>query len=297
MIAKHLWDNNTLYQSEALIEIYKNKLISLSMLEHAENATEDGNGATGGMSIAETHKHFAERFLASSSRVEFICINPRGDFNLVSNDIQTTFSSGRISILDIPAGTGASILSLLCNIAELRRSSLLPRLPLYINIMGGDFSNSALSIYVEILDDIKVHLEKQLIFIQYKTFNWDASSSPSTNLLLKEWLKDEEEYEEFYVLMSAFSGVGSTIYKNFEESFIFTQTYISHLPATTLFVEPITRSSRDFFKLIGTWMTKAIDWLQGQEESTGSENRYKWYDPVRKNIAKSAVSVKLYGRR
>ncbi len=184
MIPKKLWNKNILYQSEKLIEVYKNKLIELSMYEHAQNHTEQGNGATGGKDIEATKTHFAERFLTSSARVQFITINPRGEFTQVSRDLQTTFGSGKISILDIPCGTGAGILSLLCTIAELRMESKLPSLPLYVNILGGDYSTSALAIYAEILDEITIHLETQCIYIEYQTFQWDASHSPSTNLLL-----------------------------------------------------------------------------------------------------------------
>jgi len=294
MIPKKLWNKNRLYQSEKLIEIYKNKLIELSMYEHAKNHTEKGNGATGGKNIEETKKHFAERFLTSSARVQFITINPRGEFSQVSRDLQTTFGSGRISILDIPCGTGAGILSLLCTIAELRMESKLPSLPLYINIMGGDYAESALTIYSELLSEIKDYLKTQLIYIEYQTFQWDASNSPSTNLLLIEWLKNEERYEEFYVLMFAFSGVGSTIYKNFEDSFKFIQTRISHLPTTTIFIEPITNPSKQYLKFINKIMN-AIEWLIGKEESTEND-RFIWYDPIRDNDASSGVSIKLYNR-
>ncbi len=295
MIPQKLWNKDILYQSEKLIEIYKNKLIELSMYEHAKNHTEQGSGATGGKDIEETKKHFAERFLTSSARVQFITINPRGEFSYVSRDLQSTFGSGRISILDIPCGTGAGILSLLCNIAELRMESKLPSLPLYINIMGGDYAESALTIYSELLTEIKDYLAIQLIYIEYEVFTWDASTSPSTNLLLRNWLKNEEQYEEFYVLMSAFSGVGTKNYKSFEDSFSFIQTYISHLPSTTIFIEPTTRQSKDFLTFISKMMEKAVDWLIGKEEST-NDNRFQWHDPIRNNTAKSGVSIKLYNR-
>ncbi len=94
--------------------------------------------------------------------------------------------------------------------------------------------------------------------------------------------------------MFAFSGVGSTIYKKFEDSFKFIQTRISHLPTTTIFIEPITKPSKLYLKFLNKIMD-AIDWLRGKEESTG-DNRFKWYDPIRKHIAPSGVSMKLYNR-
>ncbi len=295
MIIRKLWNKDILYQSEELIRVYKEKLIELSMYEHAKNCTENGNGATGGKSLEETKKHFSERFLTSSARVQFVVINPRGDFGYVSRDLQSTFGSGNISILDIPGGTGASILSLLCNIAELRLSSSLPRLPLYINILGGDYSDSALAIYKELLNEVKVYLEDQLIYVKYQTCRWDASDLPSTNILLNDWLKKEEGNEEFYILISAFSGVGSTIYKKFTKSFDFIQTRISHLPATIVFIEPTTNEGGIFLKYINKIIDKIEIFLQFKEEST-KQNRFTWHDPIRNNNAKSGVTIKLYGR-
>ncbi len=295
MIPKKLWNEEILFQSDELIKVYKNKLIELSLYDHAKNHKEEGNGATGGMNTDETQKHFAERFLTSSARVQFITINPRGDFGHVSRDLQSTFGSGRISILDIPGGTGAGILSLLCNIAELRVYSQLPRLPLYINIMGGDYSESALSIYMELLNEIKGYLETQLIYIQYQTCQWDALDPPSTNILLNSWLRDEDESEEFYILMSAFSGVGSSVYKKFTHSFDFIQTRISHLSSTIIFIEPTTNEAGYFFKHINKIIEKIEIFLLGKEEST-EQNRFTWYDPIRNNNAKSGVAIKLYRR-
>ena len=297
MIPKHLWEHNILNQSEALVEVYKNKLISLSMLEHAKNATEDGNGATGGLTEEETHKHFAERFLTSSARVQFITINPRGEFDRVSKDLQTTFLSGNISVLDIPAGTGAGILSLLCNIAELRMCSHLPRLPLHIYLTGGDYSASALMIYNELLDDIKVHLANQLIYIHYQVIEWDAQDVPSTNILLDSWFSQATDTEEYYILVPAFSGVGSSIYKRFEDSFKLIQWRVSNLPVTITFIEPQMKSANIFIKFFKKAIDKIGVLLLGIEESTETNDRFNWYDPIRNNVARSGVSVVSYYRR
>lgn len=296
MTSEHLWKDNTLYQSEALIEVYKNKLISLSMLEHAESATEAGNGATGGMSIADTHKHFAERFLTSSARVQFITINPRGEFDRISKDLQTTFLSGHISVLDIPAGTGAGILSLLCNIAELRIYSHLPKLPLHIHLTGGDYSTSALSIYHDLLDDIKVHLENQLIYIHFQTIKWNALDIPSTDSLLNSWFSQTTVSEEYYILVPAFSGVGSSIYKRFEKSFDYIQARVSNKSVTMTFIEPQMKPANIFMKYLKSIIEKIGIFNQGSDESTNSD-RFKWYDPIRNNIAPSGVSVLSYYRK
>ncbi|NOR55736.1 MAG: hypothetical protein GQ531_05960 [Sulfurovum sp.] len=295
MIPKKLWNNKVLYQSEKLVEVYKEKLIELSLYEDARKAEEYGKGAVGGKDEEVTHIHFSERFLASSTRIQYVLLNPNGEFDVMSKDLQVTFSSGNISILDIPSGTGAGILSLLCNISELRINSNLPRLPLYIDIVGGDFSSSALKIYRELLSEIKDYLAQQLIFIEYKAIEWDAGDLLSTNGLLKNWIIDEDAYEEYYILMSAFSGVKEPIYKEFEESFKFIQNYTLHLVTTTMYIEPASNEGKKFLKLINRLMQMIERWFEKDKAVT--ESRFNWYDAIRENKAKSTVSIELYKRK
>lgn len=297
MIPNMLWKNEVLYQSKKLIKVYKKELESLGIYDYAKNCKEEKNdGAIGGRDDEETKKHFSERFLTSSARVQFVVLDPKKHFLEISKDLKSTFSSGYISILDIPCGTGAGILSLLCNLAELRQFSKVPRLPLYIDILGGDYSKSALDIYIKLLKNIKLELEKELIYINYDIFEWDASNMVSTNFLTTKWLIDEHKYEEFYILMSAFSGVGSSNYKRFEESFKFIQNRICHQPSTIIFIEPNTKESNIFMKLLTKTYSACLSWLIGKEESTNGE-RFDWYDEIRDNTAKSEVLVKQYSRK
>ncbi|MBL3518897.1 hypothetical protein H0A43_00220 [Arcobacter lanthieri] len=296
MIPNLLWKDEVLYQSKKLIKLYKNELEYLDMYEYAKNCKEEKNdGAIGGKNEEETKKHFCERFLTSSARVQFVVLDPKNHFLNISKDLKSTFSSGRISVLDIPCGTGAGILSLLSNLAELRQFSKVPRLPIFIDILGGDYSKSALDIYVKLLNNIKSELENELIYINYDIVEWNASDMISTNLLTTKWLKDEDSYEEFYIFMSAFSGVGSSNYKRFEESFKFIQNRICHKPSTIIFIEPNTNESNIFIKLLEKTYT-VLSWLIGKEESTNGD-RFDWYDEIRNNTAKSEVKVKQYTRK
>ncbi len=297
MIPNTLWKNEVLHQSKKLTNIYKDELIYLDMYEYAKDYKENKtDGAIGGKDEEETKKHFSERFLTSSARVQFVVLDPKKHFVEISKDLKSTFGSGHISLLDIPCGTGAGILSLLCNLAELRQFSKVPRLPLYIDIFAGDYSKSALDIYIKLLNNIKLELEKELIYINYDIFEWDASDMISTNLLTTQWLRNEDKYEEFYILMSAFSGIGSSNYKRFEESFKFIQNRICHQPSTIIFIEPNTTEAKSFTDKIAKTFIKLFSWLNGKEESTNGE-RFTWYDVIRDNIAKSEVLVKQYSRK
>ncbi|WP_368030256.1 hypothetical protein [Arcobacter sp. s6] len=295
MIPNKLWNNEILYQSENLLETYKNELISLGMLEYAQLFKGDTSGAIGGENEEETIKHFSERFLTSSARMQFLVLDPKKYFSQISKDLHSTFSSGNISILDIPSGTGAGVLSLLFNISELRNSTKLPRLPLNISIFAGDYSESALNIYCNILESAKLKLERELIYIKYDRQIWDASDIKSTTSLMKKWLKNEEKYEEFYILMSAFSGVGSDKYKTFAGVFDFIQNFVSDLHCTTILIEPNTHKAKSFLAEFAKSAKKWIKWLIRKEETTNDE-RFQWKDSVTNNIAKSGVLVNQYSR-
>lgn len=295
MIPTDLWKGNILYQSKKLISIYTTELKSLKMHDYAVAYSGKGSGAIGGECSDDTKIHFSERFLASSARLQYLIFDPEEDFLKISIDLKSTFGSGHISLLDIPCGTGAGVLSLLCNLAELRQSSKLPKLPLFINIMAGDYSQTALNIYTNLLNDIKSELEKELIFINYQTFLWNATDMKSTKLLIKNWLKDEEKYEEFYILMSAFSGDGVKLYKSFEESFKFIQNYVCDMHVTTILIEPNSNDAKRYIKMISTTFKVFMNWLIGEEVSTGKK-RFKWHNAINNNIAQSDILVKQYSR-
>lgn len=295
MIPTDLWKNKTLYQSKKLINIYTTELKSLDMYDYAVNYSGKGTGAVGVEGSDDTLIHFSERFLASSARLQYLIFDPEKEFTNISIDLKATFGSGHISLLDIPCGTGAGIQSLLCNLAEIRHCSKLPKLPLFINIQAGDYSETALNIYTNLLNDIKNELEEQLIFINFNTFLWNATSMKSTKELLKLWLKNEEEYEEFYILMSAFSGDGVKLYRSFEESFKFIQNYVCDINVTTIMIEPHTSDAKRYLKMISTTFKNFMHWIQGEEMSTGTK-RFQWYNAINNNTTKSGIIVKQYTR-
>jgi hypothetical protein len=164
MIPKSVWKDNKLHQPETLTTIYREKLKALGVLQQVIDFNgKQSKGAIGGQDESETITHFIQRFLASAARVQFVVIDPHKTLNDISNDIKASFGSGTISVLDIPCGTGASILSLLCNIREMRIHKLLPCLPVHISITAGDYSETALEIYTDLLINIKPALEEAWI--------------------------------------------------------------------------------------------------------------------------------------
>ena len=117
-----LWKDEKIFLPQMLSNIYIKKLKDIGMYEHAKNYIRNDakEGAVGGITPEETHKHFAERFSNSCVRLQKVIIDPKSDFGKVPNYFFSTFAEGNIALLDSPCGTGAGALSLLYVLRELR---------------------------------------------------------------------------------------------------------------------------------------------------------------------------------
>jgi methylase of polypeptide subunit release factors len=68
------------------------------------------------------------------------------------------FQDGRVSILDLPCGSGGGLFGLLCTIAELRRQFAQARLPVDVHVHAADISPTAMEIHREILKEVEASL-------------------------------------------------------------------------------------------------------------------------------------------
>lgn len=294
MIPKSVWKDNKLHQPETLTTVYREKLEALGILQQViEYDSKKLKGAIGGQNESETITHFIQRFLASAARVQFVVIDPHKTLNDISNDIKASFGSGNISVLDIPCGTGASILSLLCNIREMRIHKLLPCLPIHISITAGDYSETALEIYSDLLTSIKQSLEEVNIFMDYKTSYWDAKSAPSTNEIMDVFL-DKKQYEEYYVLISAFSGELGNNLDDYEATISYIQARVSNINSCILHVEPKSNDAEKFYKRILKLVNKIMCYivLEGKSDKDG----FWWVHPLNNKKINGGCYIKLFKR-
>lgn len=273
MIPKSVWKDNKLHQPETLTSVYREKSNALGVLQKILDFDgKQSKGAIGGQDESETIMHFIERFLASAARVQYAVINPHKNLNDISNDIKASFGSGTISVLDIPCGTGASILSLLCNIREMRTHKLLPCLPIHISITAGDYSETALEIYADLLIKIKSVLEEVNIFIDYKTHTWDAKDLSSTNKIMNVFL--EYKAEEYYVFMSAFSGEVAKNFDTYRDTILHIETRVSDKSSCILHIEPESNEAEKFYRKLLDLINKFI-WFKKPYEGK-SDKGFLW---------------------
>jgi len=166
----------------------------------------DDDGPVGGMTEEETRKHFAQRFAASSARVQLAALDPKADLKSASDLFVKAFSGGTIGLLDIPCGAGAASAALLGCVAELRKARVLPREPLNVFLVAGDISEHARGYARDLLASMRPDLEHEGIWVHDTYVPWDVLDPESTTNVLDRWLEHAHGCREYFVVMANFSG-------------------------------------------------------------------------------------------
>lgn len=299
-VPRPLWNADVLYCPAYLVQQYDACLSRHGLLEEARLGTSREN-IHGGPGTEETRIHFAHRFGVSVGRVEFVAIDPRDVFRFASNALLSSFSEGRVALLDIPCGTGAATCSLASCLLELRRHFVLPRLPLTIAALGADVSESALGIAAEMIEGLREPLEQQGILMQWDAEIWDATRGDHTARLVDRWFALNPLEGEYFVVVSNFSGalsVGSIL----DEVTPCLEHILARLhnrKSTVLWIEPASVSARerlipkiwDFFKRRIPWFSSSVS-----ADSPIPFAEYNVCQPIRKVIHPSGVAVQRFHR-
>src|SRR5215207_2728354 len=145
MIPDTLWNSkdSILYLPPQLISSWKMLLDKYGLLEKAMEHAPDG--FEGGMSKEDTDNHLAWRFTGSSAKVMLSMLDPNEELSEIADVFTRIFSGNKVFLADLPCGSGAASMCILTVLYELRKKSLLPRMPLEIVIVGGEISKFAQS--------------------------------------------------------------------------------------------------------------------------------------------------------
>ncbi|WP_373941031.1 hypothetical protein OEG92_14440 [Polaribacter sejongensis] len=205
MIPKSLWDNSkeTLTLPHAIIDCWKKLLGEKDLLKEA---TENNfRGEIGGIDEEATHKHYSFNYNGSCARFQLAFLDPKEDLKEVSDAFVKSLAGYNVFITDIPSGTGAASLSLLCNIAQLREENIFPLIPLNIEILAGEISKSAIVIFQESFNEIKEYLEEHEIYVQLHTEIWDVTDDNSTLQLINKITSLSQETNDKILLLANFT--------------------------------------------------------------------------------------------
>jgi hypothetical protein len=293
-----LWTAETLHLPPAFVGAYSDELISRGLLEEARAGTHEKD-VWGGPSEKDTLKHFKFRFANSSVRVERLCVDAGGTFGSLPASLYNSFHTGRVAVLDIPCGAGASTLSLLATLAELRKNGALPSLPLNVSIFGADISTDALTICESMVQRLQPELGKYSVYPYVTTFRWDATSTASTNDLVDRWFAAAEDQNEYFVLIGNVSGVGKSQFDQMSRSFEHIAERISNKPSTLLWVEPGIRSGRQFLaeKLQRYWSYLGSLFGAGSSSAGVITTEFNWWHPIEAKRLDGSVAIHRFIRQ
>lgn len=187
-----------------LADAYRQVLTDRKWIDEA--LAERSGGAIGGSSPEVAKQHFVESFAGSCARVGLVTLDPHATLNETSDWIASAFAGGRIGLLDMPCGAGAAALSLLSVIAELRKADVLPRQPLDVFMLGGDYSETARNLASEMAAALRPRLEVEGIKLHLRFVAWDACDAQSTTELIHAWMRHADDCRRYFVVAANCSG-------------------------------------------------------------------------------------------
>ena len=284
-----LWQKGRYHVAPDLEATYQRLLLLRNLLVIASGSSSKKD-IYGDDTLEGTHDHFAHRFSSSVMRIQNVMLDAQGKFESIPKDVLLSFSSHRVSILDIPSGTGAGGLALISVIHELRLAGIIPMLPLEVSILAGDKSRFALAIYDEQVSQLKDKFKLTGIEINMKTFSWDAVDLVSTSELCALWERTVFQADESFVLVTNFSGAGKKMLDQFKESFRHISARASYKNATLLWIEPGDSGGTSFLtkisELIGPLFKRrnAISHTPPTSEAKGWHDLKKCELPIRSSV-------------
>jgi hypothetical protein len=251
-----LWSEEILHIAPDLAAAYCAAVRSRG-LEALACARDAKSPPVGGVTQQLSDKHFAQAFDGSVARTALAFLDPKSEVAHVADALAKVCAGGRIAILDVPSGAGAFSLSILCGLAELRASGTVPRQPLDVLVVGGEFNPRASEHATDLHHRLKSSLAAQAIHIEHKAMSWDVCDPMSTTDLLRRFVVDAAQAERKLVAVSNFSDFLKTSGKwqeaepQLDEIFRFCSGSCS----TALWLEPQTNAATHS----GGILSRAVD--------------------------------------
>lgn len=182
---------------ERLLDRHDLREIALSRTQHDSPA--------GGIDKPATDRYFAQQFDNSAARSQLAITNATRDIGRVSNALIKLLSGTNVCITDVPFGSGAATFAILSAVAQLRAESILPRLPLEVDLIGGEISEHARTYAAQLLDELRPFLESQSIFVREQFVAWDVTDNLSNTDLIQRMVRASGDGFKRLVIVANFS--------------------------------------------------------------------------------------------
>lgn len=204
-IPTSMWNNQNsiLYLAPLIVDSWKTLLYKYGLEEMA--LIEPTEGFVGGMSEEETKKHLAWRYTGSCARIMLAMLDPHDELTDISDVFMQVFSGNKVFLADLPIGSGASSITILSVLYELRKQSVIPRIPLEVIIVGGEISEFARNYAQENFKSLVHELKTQAITLQFKVVNWDACNNISNIDLINELIAKGRDCDSKFLILANFS--------------------------------------------------------------------------------------------
>lgn len=283
-----LWceSSESILLPKILVDSWKSLLIKNDLIGLAKQIA--SKGFVGGISKEDTDKHLAWRYDGSSARVMLSLLDPLHELNDVSDAYASIFSGNNVFLADIPSGSGAATIAILCTIFELRKHNILPRHPLNITIVAGEISCTARSYFEEQLDYLTQSLEEEAIWIKYETLNWNALDKISTTDLIKKMTIESNNCTSRLLILSNFTGFleRDGKWKQAQQQFDEIFRHSRDLVSTAIWIEPQKKNVENFANRAVTWFRTSFKSLLGQKESAPNNDwyaktKYQYKQPIK----------------
>lgn len=256
-----------------LVDLWISLLDTNNLLEMAN---QDTGEVVGGVSKEDTDKHLAWRYNGSCARVLLSLLDPNHELSEVSDSYASTFAGNDVFLADLPSGSGAATMSILCTLLELRKKNVLPRHPLNITILAGEISTTAREYFNEQIENLTPHLEEQAIWIKHEIFAWDTLDKVSTADLIQKATLAGDKCTTKLLILSNFSGFlkSSTNWKKAQPQFENIFLHSRALQSTAIWVEPQTKPAHSVLSKLVIWFKDKLKFLLEHNNTITDENCY-----------------------
>jgi len=240
-------------------------------------------GHIGGKDKKESQNHFLVRFLNSAARTQLPLVSQDEPLIPINDEIVAQLLSGEIYVVDIAAGNGAGVISMLNTIAKQRMENNLPKDLLDVHIHAIDFSEVSLSYYAQQLDILRTGYAGVGIEVSFKPHHVDITDDIALEIGISNIKESIDSDPRFLLVCSAISGVSKKVFKeSFSSSYKFIAKSFRGANSSFLWVEPLHK---------GRWVKDeaqaiylAVDESKAGElskEMCDASMSFFWIDPYR----------------
>lgn len=203
-----LWKaaTGTIILPEILSRAYVERVDRLALRELGTSRS-NGSGAVGGATLEATNQHFAQAFDGSAARAILAILDPKNEVGPTSDHFIQSTAGARLALTDAPCGAGAAVLAFLSALAELRAAGVLPRMPLDVSFIGGEFSQYAEEHARALFSATIEALAQQAIFVDPVFKRWDVMDQISTTDLVKTCLAHGRQCPAKLLVVANFNGL------------------------------------------------------------------------------------------